>query len=114
MSKYDEEFRIDYDKITRKKEFFDALKKTKSATYNWGWDRLTSNGISISGEDFIQIAQVYAMTSADIIVVLLYNDIDVKIDIDYTSQYATFKSEQELQEFLKEMKHTAHTLKETK
>ena len=112
MSKYDNEFKINYDKIIRKKAFFDTLKVTKSVTYNWGWDILTSNGISISGEDFIQISQVYALTSADIIVVLLYNDIEVTIDIDYTSQYATFKSEQELQAFMKEMKHNVYLLKE--
>lgn len=112
MSKYDEYFKINYDKITMKKEFFDALKKTKSTIYNWGWDRLTSNGISINGEDFIKIARVHALTSADIVIVLLYNDIDIKIDVDYTSQYATFKSEYELHEFMKEMKNQARLLKE--
>ena len=121
MSKYDKEFKIDYVKIFERLmkkpsplliKFVEALKETKSVTYNWWWDRLTSNGISISGEDFIETAQVYAITSADIVLVLLYNDIDVKIEVDYTSQYATFKSEDELQAFMREMKHNVSLIKE--
>lgn len=114
MAKYDKEFKINYDKITIKKEFFDNLSRTKTANYDWGYDRLTTNGISIDGEDFIKIAKVYALTAADIVLVLLYNDIDVKIDIDFISPRATFKSEQELQAFMRDIKENVRLLKEAK
>lgn len=96
-------FRIKFESVNKRKEFFDALDKIKKVTYDWGHDALACNGISISGEDFIEIADVCALTSADIIYVLRWNDIDVTIVVEYGSEHATFKNEQELKEFLEEI-----------
>lgn len=92
--------KINFSTIIERKDFFDTLNETKKVTYNWGHDVLMCKDISITGEDFIRISGVMALTSADIVFALCYNYIEVAVIVDYTSKYATFKNEKELKNFL--------------
>lgn len=88
------------------KIFFELLYKYKRVIYDWGYDNLwilenydneeTSKKSSMTGENFIKITNVCALTSADLVVALFSNQIDVEI----RNWKSTFKTEIEKIEYM--------------
>lgn len=111
--------KIDFDKIKpeneNEKNFFELFIKFKRVIFDWGKDRLyvfedyenekTSKKYSIKSDDFLEkVNSTYMLTSADIVLLLACNGINVEI------RNSIFKTLEEKNEFMRDIQEKARQI----